>query len=526
MKVALAQFLYESNTFNPREATTELFTHGGTWLTDPDAVRQWLRHSDSQLGGSCEVLERAGCRTVPVAVIMAGTPAGRLGAECYQTIRQTLRDRLRAALPAEAILLHLHGAVCAVGEDDVEGDLLAMVRKELGFRGRLVVSLDLHANVTHRMVQHADAITAYRTFPHRDFAATGARAARLVLDGRPTVRTLVKIPALIPPTVTHDAHGHFQTMLAHARALEQTPGVLDVSLFPVQPWLDIEDVGTSVVVTCTDSSQGQRVARELATAWWQQRGAWQPDLLDWTAIIAQLHRPSGPISHHPEHAVGGPTSASAAARAEAGPPLVRKSAEYGGTSPWFLVDTADATTGGAAGTSAEAVAQLWPHRHDLPGDVLLWVVDPAAVAAAQSGATHFQLGQQHFPIEAEIGFTGECRYRARGSAYTGQEFSSGAAAVLHSGRLRIAVTTQGALCADPAFYECLGLKPAAALAIHVKSLLGWQAGYGIAADRGLPFNGPGCTSLDFVRLPFTGARRELFPFTDPTPNSLTPWQST
>lgn len=487
MKVALAQFLYESNTFNPREATTELFTRGGTWLTDPDAVRQWLRHSDSQLGGSCDVLEHAGCRTVPVAVIMAGTPAGRLGAECYQTIRQTLRDRLRAALPAEAVLLHLHGAVCAVGEDDVEGDLLAMVRDELGFRGRLVVSLDLHANVTRRMVQHADAITAYRTFPHRDFAATGERAARLVLDGRPTVRTLVKIPALIPPTVTHDAHGHFQTMLAHARTLERTPGLLDVSLFPVQPWLDVEEPGTAVVVTSL-TAEAAEPARELAAAWYAKRTQWQPTLRAWPEIVSTLRQPTD--------------------------------------APWFLVDTADATTGGAAGTSAEAVAQLWPHRYDLPGDVLLWVVDPAAVAAAQSGATQFALGQQRFPVEAEIGFTGECRYRARGSAYTGQEFSSGAAAVLCSGRLSIAVTTQGALCADPAFYECLGLKTTTALAIHVKSLLGWQAGYGVDTDRGLPFDGPGCTSLHFARLPFTGARRELFPFTDPTPSSLTLWQST
>src|SRR5207244_1820748 len=41
-------------------------------------------------------------------------------------------------------------------------------------------SLDLHANVTRAMVQHADGLVAYRTYPHVDMAETGARAARLL----------------------------------------------------------------------------------------------------------------------------------------------------------------------------------------------------------------------------------------------------------------------------------------------------------------------------------------------------------
>lgn len=486
MKVVTAQFIYESNTFNPREAAVELFTRGGTWLTEADDIRRWTRHSDSQLGGSLAVLESAGCDTEPVAVIMSGTPAGRLSASCHEIIRDTLRDRLRAALPADAVLLHLHGAVCAADEDDVEGALLAMVREDLGFRGRLVVSLDLHANVTPRMLRHADAVTAYRTFPHQDFYATGERAAALVLDPRPTVRALARIAAIIPPTSTHHAQGHFKLLLERARELERRPGILDVSLCPVQPWLDIGELGTSVVVTATSTAAAAE-AQRLAEAWWAQRSHWQPKTLAWSEILQTL-RP----------------------RADR---------------PWFLVDTADATTGGADGASAEAVMQLWPHRDELPGDVLLWVVDPAAVAAARDGATTFRLGSHGFPVQVDVIFTGECRYRARGQAYTGQEFSSGASAVLRRGRLSIAVTSQGALCADPAFYECLGLSPATALAVQVKSLLGWQAGYGVEAARGLPFDGPGSTSLHFARLPFTGERRELFPFCDTPPTPLTLWQS-
>jgi microcystin degradation protein MlrC len=177
MKAVVAQFIFESNTFNPVPAEQELFTRGGTWLTDEAALRAWSVKAPSQLSGSLAVLEPAGWTTAPVFAAMCGSPAGRLSRACFAAIRRELAERLRAALPAEAMVLHLHGAASAIGEDDVEGNLLAMVREELGHRGLLVLSLDLHANVTRRMLTHADAVTAYRTMPHCDFVATGERAA-------------------------------------------------------------------------------------------------------------------------------------------------------------------------------------------------------------------------------------------------------------------------------------------------------------------------------------------------------------
>lgn len=494
MKVALAQFLYETNTFNPTKAPLEVFTRDGVYLTKPAAVRAWASGRDSQLSASIAALEEAGVEPASCFVAVCGAPGGRLSRDCYATIRTDFLNSLRTALPADALLLHLHGAVCATGEDDVEGDLLEAVRYELGFTGRIVVSLDLHANGTLRLLQHADAITAYRTFPHQDFTETGRRAAQLLLANHATTtRTLAKISALIPPTATHHVHGHFAAMLKLAREAENEPSIIDVSLFPVQPWLDIAEVGTSIVVTATDANRGKAVAHELASAWWDQRRAWTPELLGWDTIIAQLNR--------------------------------------GSAQPWFLVDTADATTGGARGDSVEAIMQLWPHRDTLPGDILLWVVDPDAATGGMEGPApsdphEIILGAQRFRITGETRFRGECRFRARGGAYTGQEFSCGATRVITAGKLRIVITSTGSLCADPAFYECVGLQPAAALAVHVKSLMGWQAGYGAKPERGLRFDGPGLTSLNFARLPFTGARRELHPLNPQPTSPITLWQST
>ncbi|MDB6170260.1 MAG: hypothetical protein JWM88_3124 [Verrucomicrobia bacterium] len=488
MKVVLAQFIFETNTFNDAPAELELFTRGGTWLTEEAAIRSWCEVADTQMAGSLSVFDAAGWEARPVLVASCGTPAGRMSAACFAAIGSILLERLGAAGMADVIVLHLHGAACAEGEDDAEGNLLERVRRELGFSGPLVVSLDLHANVTRRMLIHADAITAYRTMPHLDFRATGERAARLALAGPAhTTRVLAKMAALIPPTDTHHAHGRFSEILTEARRIETLPGVLEASVFPVQPWMDVAEMGSSIVVTTSGGAEGESAAARLAQRWYDQRLEWKTGVQPWEKILATLRQPA-------EH-------------------------------PWILVDSADATTAGSSGASAEAIARLWPLREKLPGEVLLWVVDARACRAFQAGARGGRVGEGQVEITGDVIFSGEGNYRARGRAYTGLAFSMGQTVVLAAGRLRIVVSSAGTLGADPAFYECLRLEPIRALAVQVKSLMGWQAGYSAPAEWGLIFDGPGSASLDFARLPFTGERRDLFPM-NPAPKApVSRWQS-
>jgi microcystin degradation protein MlrC len=487
VKVALAQFIYESNTFNPKETELTSFQNHGVWLTNAAEIREWAESNRSQMSGSLDALAAVNHETHPCFVAVCGSPGGRLSRDCYDEIRTTLLQRIQHVLPADILILHLHGAVCAEGVDDVEGELLTAIRQNLSYTGRIVVSLDLHANITTTMLARADFVTGYRTFPHQDFYETGERATNFCHESRPTYRTIAQIPAIIPPTAVTHRSGGFADILTQARAGESDEQIIDISLFPVQPWLDIEDLGTSIVVTSTDPEIGSRVAQDLAERWFAQREDWHSGLLDWSTITQRLSKPDG--------------------------------------LPWMLVDTADATTGGSDGSSAEAIIQLWPHRHELAGEVLLWVVDPAAVRRAQTEETTFKLGQQEFEISAEVTSTGLCQFSPRGLAYQEQVFSCGEATVLSAGKLHIVITQEGCLCADPAFYECLGLSPSNALAVHVKSPTGWQAGYQVGAERGLKFDGPGCTSLNFARLPFTGPRRDLFPLNPEPPSPIKLWQS-
>ena len=477
MKAALAQFIFESNTFVPQVAEIDLFKKGGVWLDRPDEVRAWATETDSQLGGSLAVLEAAGWETAPCFAAMPGSSAGRMSPDCFHEIRDTLLARVAAAAPFDLLILHLHGAACAVGEDDIEGAILEGVRTDLGYRGRLVLSLDLHANFTRRMLDCADAVTAYHTFPHMDFTATGERAARLAQHPGGFTRAVAKVAALVPPADSTHFEGNLAAVLAWARELERHPEVLDVCVLPVQPWMDIDELGSAVVVTAADNGVPVAAMEKLARAWYGQRHAWANRLSAWTTIITAL--------------------------------------ECHADRPHIIVDSADATPGGSPGKSAEAVRRLLPHRDRLPGTVLLFVVDPDAVQAAGSEATRFVLGDPPVEVEGRVSWRGEGNYRARGGAYTGQTFSMGEAVVIEAGQLRIVVCSYPSLTPDPAFYECVGLQPDDALAVLAKSMTGWMAAFDAGWDRGYLFNGPGYCSLDFRRLRFTGSGRDLFPLVEP-----------
>ena len=487
MKAALAQFIFESNTFAPDPAEIDLFKKGGVWLDTETAVRSWARETDSQMHGSLDVLEAAGWETAPCFVTMCGSPAGRLSEACFEEIRDTLLARVEAAGPFDVLILHLHGAACAVGEDDTEGHILEKVRSDLGYAGRLVLSLDLHANFTRRMLEYADAVTAYHTFPHMDFSATGERAARLALHAGSFTRAAAKVSAIVSPADSTHFEGNLAKIIARARALEELDEVLDVCTLPVQPWMDIEEMGTSLVVTASAEGVPLKALEGLAQEWYDQRHSWENHLTPWPTILTKLQSKTN--------------------------------------GPWILTDTADATAGGSPGHSAEALRQLLPGKEDLPGKVLLWVVDPKTVKAAREGATRFTTGDPPVEWEGRVLWTGEGNYRARGKAYTGQAFSMGDAAVIESGQLQLVACSLPALTPDPAFYECVGLRPDDALAVLAKSMTGWLAAYDAGWDRGMLFDGPGVCSLDFASLPFTGSGKELFPVNPEPENPLQIWQA-
>src|SRR5262249_2509461 len=137
-------------------------------------------------------------------------------------------------------------------DDDPSATVLEAVRNLVGQDVPLVGTLDLHGNVTHRMVAAADVLVGYHTFPHIDMYETGTRAAELLVDqiaGKiKPVMALRRLPMLLPAENGSTTRGPYAEVMQQVVELEKQAGVLSASAFSVQPWLDVPDVGSSVIV--------------------------------------------------------------------------------------------------------------------------------------------------------------------------------------------------------------------------------------------------------------------------------------
>lgn len=357
MRLAFGLLSQESNTFNPIPTELENFRTFGYHLGS-----SVLEHADGSphVAGFLHGVEE-GCHAAELIPLVSANAVagGRLSRPALERMTEDLLRELSAAQPIDGLALLLHGACTADGEDDVDGHLLAQVRTIVGPDIPIVVGLDHHANITGRMVEHATAIIGHRTQPHDTFGTSALVADLLirVVDGasRPTM-SWRKLPLISHAERFLTAEPPMALLFERAREMEQWAGVLHASPFPVQPWLDVEELGWSVVVV-TDGDRGlaKRCTDELAELAWSLREDFQ--------IMDSLL----------------PSAALDAAASRSGLTVI--------------CDTGDSVRAGAAGDSPLLLAEVL--RRGGPR-TLLTIVDPAAVARAIDG----RVGDE---IEVEVG---------------------------------------------------------------------------------------------------------------------------
>src|SRR5205823_524235 len=123
----------------------------------------------------------------------------------------------------------------------------------------LVATLDLHTNLTERMVKAADALVLYHTAPHIDVFETGKRGAavlrRILVDGVRPITAFQKLPLVVPAerANTQDPASVSYNLRERLEALEANPRILAAGLATVQPWLDIPELGSAVVIVAEDA---------------------------------------------------------------------------------------------------------------------------------------------------------------------------------------------------------------------------------------------------------------------------------
>ncbi|MFM9105299.1 MAG: M81 family metallopeptidase [Chloroflexota bacterium] len=481
MRIAIAELKQESNTFALKPTTLADFAAWHLWRGEEARVNS--ADTNCEMAGFLDVLEPAGVEIVPVLATFAMS-GGSVESATVRLLRDELAAGLRAAGPLDGVLLALHGAMVADDDDDPDGAILAAAREAIG-DVPLVVTLDLHANLTARMVAMADAIVGFRTSPHIDQRDTGQRGAALLLrilrEGARPCMAAVKIPMVVPAsTHMHHVPGPFQRLMDAAAAAERSlPGLLAACVLTVQPWLDIDEMGfAAVVVADGDPALADRVAHDLAAQAWSEREAFMATELVpvGEAIRRALARPSGVV---------------------------------------VLSDLADGTGAGSPGDATAVIAALLAANPGVPAYVCVrdrLAGGLGAEVALEVGGKLDTVYNRPVRIEGVVTFAGPARFRFAGGGYTGVEMDMGDCAVIQAGNVHLLVLGNTVMTVDPAMYRAVGLDPAAARIVVVKSHIQFRAGYEGIADEIILLDSPGMSSDHLTDLPFRRIQRPMFPW--------------
>ena len=280
MRIAIAGFMHESNTFAVFPTTLENFhIHRGA------AVIDHYRPTFHEMAGFIRGADEYDFELHPLIGADA-TPAGALTAETYETILGELLDALKAALPnVDGLLLALHGAMVAEGFPQADGETVRRVREVVGPDFPLFVTHDYHGNVPPELVYNATGLIIYKTCPHIDQPERGLQAAELLVrtirgEVKP-VSTIVKPEVLFNIVYHNTSTGPMQKLMDAAIALEEKPGILAASIAAGYQYADVPYMGPSIVVIADgDADLARAEAEKLGQQMWDLRDELLPHVPD------------------------------------------------------------------------------------------------------------------------------------------------------------------------------------------------------------------------------------------------------
>jgi microcystin degradation protein MlrC len=479
VKILVAECKQESSSFNPVLSHYEDFSiaAGDDLLARHSGVK-------SEMAGALSVFAaRRDVQVVPAYSARSITSGGELDAAGFDRIAREFLERVRAAGPVDAVYYSLHGAMVARNEDDTEGYLLAETRKIVGEKIPIVVSLDLHGILTDRILQHADAVVMYHTYPHVDFFETGERAARLLLrivagEVKP-MTAVVTIPALVRGDELITATGLLGGFIRQAQTIEQSPGGLVAGMFIGNPFTDVPGLcSRSVVVTDGDAARAEREAVALAEEFWKVRERLQQPLVSLDEAGRIATKTTGTV---------------------------------------ILTDAADATSSGAPGDSNAILRALAAHGYTKR--VLAPIVDPPAVRAAfaagvgatlttEVGGTLDPERYRPLPIAARVRMLSDGRFQSESH---GDTWNAGPTAVLETDTFTLVVTSRAVSLYDRSLFVAHGQDPTRFDAVIVKSPHCQERFYKAWAATMVNVDAPGATSANLKSLGHTRCMRPMFP---------------
>lgn len=489
MRIAIGGFQHETNTFSRTPTTWTDFATADTWpgLLEGDALLPEMSAapgsapSNIPMAGFIAAARQTPHTLVPTVWCAAG-PSGRVTRDAFERIVAMLVDGIAHARP-DAVYLDLHGAMAAEHIDDADGEILQRVRAVIGEDVPIVASLDLHANVSQKMIGHADVLVAYRTYPHVDMAATGARAFNWIerrLAGAPRAHVAwLRAPYLIPMCwqCTDDAPARdLYALLDHVNAAGKDSASFTMGF----PAADVEKCGPAVWAYGASAQSARDAAQSL---------------LD--AVNAAESQFNGEIF----------SAQDAVTRA-----ITIAREKHGESGPVVIADAQDNPgAGGSADTTSLLKALIAARANNA---VLGLLVDPQAAQLVHAAGTgvhlNLSLGGKSgiagdSPLEAE--FLVERLHggdvAATGSVFSGYRLTLGPSALLAVGGVRVVVVSKPVQLLDLELLRFIGIEPSEQAIIAVKSTVHFRADFAPIASDILVCAAPGAFPLDPRQLAWT-----------------------
>jgi microcystin degradation protein MlrC len=479
-RVGVASIIQETNTFSANQSTMQDFEIQGIWLgEDVETNSQGL---NIEISGSLTQLRTHGFEAIPLLRAWAMSGGVLLDTELAK-MKVILKREITAAGHLDGLILNLHGALVNESDDHTDAHITEFAREILGADVPIVVTHDLHGNPSRRIVAASDALIGFRTYPHIDQGDTGRRAADLMnqlLTNNRTLGTALKKLNMIIPAETM---GTSDQPLLQIRELADSlidDEILDISLFPVQPWIDVSEVGFGITVVHSGKDErANQCAEIIRTALWKIHKEFQATLYSVDEAI--------------NSAIKG----------------------YQGKMQ-MIAQSSDAPTGGSTGDDSRVVASLVNFGSDIPSACT--VVDAPAVEAAfgQSIGDEVALSLgfsidprwgQPVTVYAKLLNKGQTPVVLSGPVMTGQVVSIGRWILLQSAnKVQILVSESATPTFDPAGYEVAGIDLDACTVVHVRSPLLFKSGFAGRYGQIFPLDLDGPTtpnikSLQFFKVP-------------------------
>jgi microcystin degradation protein MlrC len=490
-RVLTGRFMHETNTFSIQKTDMALWRRRD--FHRDNEIPAAFRGTRSALGATFEAADKFGWTLIHPLSANAN-PSGTVTDDAFEQIGGMILAAAEHQGPIDGVLLHLHGAMVVDSYEDGEGELLARLRRKLGPEVPIVVTLDLHANVTQQMADNASALIAFRTYPHIDQyerAWQGAELLERAMQGEVKPKTVIaRRPMMYGLDWGRTQRGPMAELIARGEALEQSGQALAVSISAGFALANIYDVGPSVTVT-VDMARGEArphgrvVAEEFMDHAWATR--------DFTTV----------------HML---SVAEAVARAKQGQPADQ---------PLVVADFTDNPGGGGYGDATAFLKGLV--EAGVERVAFHAICDPEAVMAgmragvgiettiALGGKTDPALGGGPLSLTGEVTHLTNGRFIAYGPMGGGLERDYGPSMVFRVGGIDIIVISNNGQAVDLAQFTSLGIDPTRYTTVCVKSMQHFRAAFEpIAREVVLVHTGALC-QVNYTPELFDKVRRPVWP---------------